>query len=84
MDVSLEQGLSHADYAAVAEAMGCSFMRHSRHTMVLVPRDAAGVKVERMLTTMGYGEASFDDVRVPGANVLRNVVAKVELGTCTA
>ena len=41
--------------------------RHSRHTMVLVPRDAAGVKVERMLTTMGYydeplghGEVSFD------------------------
>jgi acyl-CoA dehydrogenase len=51
--------------------------RHSRHTMVLVPRDAAGVKVERMLTTMGYydeplghGEVSFDDVRVPVSNVL--------------
>ena len=51
--------------------------RHSRHTMVLVPRDAAGVKIERMLTTMGYydeplghGEVSFDDVRVPLSNVL--------------
>ena len=51
--------------------------RHSRHTMVLVPRDAAGVKVERMLTTMGYydeplghGEVSFDNVRVPASNVL--------------
>ena len=51
--------------------------RHSRHTMVLVPRDAPGVTVERMLTTMGYhdeplghGEVSFDDVRVPAANVL--------------
>ena len=51
--------------------------RHSRHTMVLVPRDTAGVKVERMLTTMGYydeplghGEVSFDDVRVPASNVL--------------
>ena len=50
--------------------------RHSRHTMVLVPRDAAGVKVERMLTTMGYydeplghGEVSFD--RRPGAGVQR-------------
>jgi acyl-CoA dehydrogenase len=51
--------------------------RHSRHTMVLVPRDAAGVRVERMLTTMGYydeplghGEVSFDDVRVPIGNIL--------------
>ncbi len=51
--------------------------RHSRHTMVLVPRDAPGVEVERMLTTMGYydeplghGEVSFTDVRVPAANVL--------------
>lgn len=51
--------------------------RHSRHTMVLVPRDAAGVTVDRMLTTMGYydeplghGEVSFDDVRVPAANIL--------------
>jgi acyl-CoA dehydrogenase len=51
--------------------------RHSRHTMVLVPRDAPGVKVERMLSTMGYhdeplghGEVSFTDVRVPLANVI--------------
>jgi acyl-CoA dehydrogenase len=51
--------------------------RHGRHTMVLVPRDAPGVKVERMLTTMGYydeplghGEVSFDDVRVPVGNIL--------------
>lgn len=51
--------------------------RHSRHTMVLVPRDAPGVKVERMLNTMGYydeplghGEVSFDDVRVPVGNIL--------------
>ena len=51
--------------------------RHSRHTMVLVPRDAPGVQVERMLTTMGYydeplghGEVTFDDVRVPLDNVL--------------
>lgn len=51
--------------------------RHQRHTMVLVPRDAPGVKVERMLQTMGiydepfgHGEVSFTDVRVPAANVL--------------
>jgi acyl-CoA dehydrogenase len=51
--------------------------RHHRHTMVLVPRDAPGVKVERLLTTMGYadepighGEVSFTDVRVPVTNIL--------------
>jgi acyl-CoA dehydrogenase len=45
--------------------------------MVLVPRDAPGVRVERMLSTMGYhdeplghGEVSFTDVRVPVANIL--------------
>jgi acyl-CoA dehydrogenase len=51
--------------------------RHSRHTMVLVPRDTPGVKVERMLSVMGmqdepygHGEVSFTDVRVPLTNVL--------------
>jgi acyl-CoA dehydrogenase len=51
--------------------------RHSRHTMVLVPRDTPGVKIERMLNTMGYydeplghGEVSFTDVRVPASNIL--------------
>jgi acyl-CoA dehydrogenase len=51
--------------------------RHHRHTMVLVPRDTPGVRIERMLTTMGYadeplghGEVSFTDVRVPVGNIL--------------
>jgi acyl-CoA dehydrogenase len=51
--------------------------RHARHTMVLVPRDAEGVKVERMLSVMGmhdephgHGLVSFTDVRVPLSNVL--------------
>ena len=51
--------------------------RHHRHTMVLVPMDAPGVKVERMLSTMGiqdeplgHGEVSFTDVRVPVANII--------------
>ena len=51
--------------------------RHRRHSMVLVPREAPGLKVERMLSTMGYydeplghGEVSFTDVRVPVANIL--------------
>ncbi|KQY62593.1 MULTISPECIES: acyl-CoA dehydrogenase family protein [unclassified Nocardioides] len=51
--------------------------RHHRHTMVLVPRDTPGVKVERMLSTMGiqdeplgHGEVSFTDVRVPVGNII--------------
>ncbi|MFC6287165.1 acyl-CoA dehydrogenase family protein [Nocardioides sp. GCM10027113] len=51
--------------------------RHHRHSMVLVPRDAPGVEVVRMLDTMGHhdeplghGEVSFTDVRVPRANLL--------------
>lgn len=51
--------------------------RHRRHSMVLVPRRTPGVKVERMLTTMGYfdephghGEVSLTDVRVPVDNVI--------------
>ena len=51
--------------------------RHHRHSMVLVPRDTPGVRIERMLSTMGiydeplgHGEVSFTDVRVPLANVI--------------
>jgi len=51
--------------------------RHHRHSMVLVPRDTPGVRIERLLPTMGiydeplgHGEVSFTDVRVPLANVI--------------
>jgi acyl-CoA dehydrogenase len=51
--------------------------RHHRHSMVLVPMDSPGVKVERMLSTMGlydeplgHGEVSFTDVRVPRSHVI--------------
>ena len=51
--------------------------RHLQQSQILVPKDTAGVKLVRSLTTLGYDDAPighaeviFDNVRVPLTNIL--------------
>ncbi|MEI2429695.1 acyl-CoA dehydrogenase family protein [Lysobacter yananisis] len=67
-------GIGHPD-ARVAIFMGLTdadAAPHARHGMALVPLDAPGVRIERMLPTFGeydppygHGEVSFEQVRLP-------------------
>lgn len=75
-------GLGHPD-AKIAIVMGLSepdAPKHSRHSMVLVPLDTPGLKIERMLTACGdydapygHGEMSFTNVRVPKENLVMGI-----------
>ena len=72
-------GAGHPD-AKVGIFMGLtdeSAPRHQQHSMVAVPLDAPGVKVERLLTAMGvydepigHGEVTLTDVRLPAEAII--------------
>ena len=72
-------GIGHPD-CKILIFMGLSnpkAAKHAQHSMVLVPMDTPGVKIERMLSVFGeydepygHGEISFTDVRVPKSAVI--------------
>lgn len=72
-------GIGHPK-AEIAIFMGLSNPEaepHRRHSMVIVPMDAPGVRIERMLPVngeydppYGHGEVVFENVRVPKSHLI--------------
>lgn len=72
-------GVGHP-HCRVVIFMGLTFPqaeKHQRHSMVLVPLDTPGVKIERMVPAFGsydepfgHGEVSFNNVRLPADHVI--------------
>lgn len=74
-------GIGHPDCRVVI-FMGLSDIspdaaKHLRHSMVLVPIDTPGVKIERMLSVFGdqdepsgHGVVSFTNVRLPASSII--------------
>lgn len=72
-------GIGHPN-CKITIFMGVTFPnaeKHQRHSMVLVPLDTPGVKIERMLSAFGsydepfgHGEVTFNNVRVPSDHVI--------------
>ena len=71
-------GHPHAKIAIfMARTPNPALDRHHQHSMVLVPLDAPGVEIVRMVPVLGtydepsgHGEVHFHDVRVPASNVI--------------
>ena len=72
-------GIGHP-HCRVVIFMGVTYPsaeKHQRHSMVLVPLDTAGVKIERMVSAFGmydepfgHGEVTFSNVRLPADHII--------------
>ena len=68
---------THCKIAIVMGKSDPSAAKHKQQSMILVPLDTPGVKVERALSVFGYDHAPhghaeilYDNVRVPASNML--------------